>query len=114
MNTERLKNGDVIFSKNIIALIASIGNCGKIRHHCYYHARFNMCSIQEDYGIGNINDDGIRLATDEEKQKLFNAIKANGYKWNEKTKNLEKLIEPNGDKATKKHESIYSRKNKRA
>ena len=35
-----------------------------------------------------------RLATDEEKQELFYAIKANGYKWNAKTKTLEKLNEP--------------------
>lgn len=35
-----------------------------------------------------------RLATEKEKQKLFNAIKTNGYKWNPETKTLEKLIEP--------------------
>ena len=35
-----------------------------------------------------------RLATEEEKQKLFDAIKANGYKWNTVTKTLEKLIVP--------------------
>lgn len=35
-----------------------------------------------------------RLATEEEKQKLFDAIKANGYKWNEEAKTLEKLIQP--------------------
>lgn len=34
----------------------------------------------------------IRYATKEEKQKLFDAIKANGYKWNSETKTLEKLI----------------------
>ena len=42
-----------------------------------------------------------RLANEEEKAKLFDAIKANGYKWNEKTKTLEKLVEPKfkvGDK----------------
>lgn len=33
----------------------------------------------------------IRLATEEEKQKLFDAIKANGYRWNEETKTLEEL-----------------------
>lgn len=32
-----------------------------------------------------------RLATKEEKQKLFAAIKDNGYKWNAETKTLEKL-----------------------
>lgn len=35
-----------------------------------------------------------RLATEEEKQRLFDAIKANGYRWNPETKTLEKLIEP--------------------
>ena len=32
-----------------------------------------------------------RLATEEEKQKLFDAIKAKGYHWNEEIKTLEKL-----------------------
>ena len=36
----------------------------------------------------------VRLATEEEKAKLFDAIKANGYRWNEETKTLEKLIKP--------------------
>lgn len=35
-----------------------------------------------------------RLATEEEKQKLFDAIKDSGYKWNANTKALERLIEP--------------------
>ena len=34
-----------------------------------------------------------RLATEEEKQKLFQAIKDNGYKWNVETKTLEKLVD---------------------
>ena len=36
----------------------------------------------------------FRSATEEEKQKLFKAIKDYGYKWNAETKTLEKLIEP--------------------
>lgn len=35
-----------------------------------------------------------RLATEEEKQKLFQAVKDNGYRWNNETKSLEKLLEP--------------------
>ena len=35
-----------------------------------------------------------RFATPDEKQKLFEAIKDNGYKWNPETKTLEKLVEP--------------------
>lgn len=35
-----------------------------------------------------------RFATEEEKEKLFKAIKDNGYKWNPETKTLDKLIQP--------------------
>ena len=42
------------------------------------------------------------LATEEEKQKLFNAIKANGYKWNPETKTLEKLEKEKFDITTLK------------
>ena len=35
-----------------------------------------------------------RFATEEEKKKLFDAIKENGYNWNEETKTLEKLVNP--------------------
>ena len=47
-----------------------------------------------------------RFATEEEKQKLFDAIKTNGYKWNPETKTLEKLIEPKfkvGDKIVERN-----------
>ena len=36
----------------------------------------------------------IRFATEEEKRKLFDVIKENGYHWNAETKTLEKLVEP--------------------
>ena len=51
-------------------------------------------------------DSDVRLATEEEKQKLFKAIKDNGYKWNEVTKTLEKLIKPKfkiGDEIVKRN-----------
>ena len=35
-----------------------------------------------------------RYATEEEKEKLFQVIRDNGYKWNSETKTLEKLIKP--------------------
>jgi hypothetical protein len=46
-----------------------------------------------------------RLATEEEKAKLFQAIKDNGYRWNSETKSLEKLVTPKfkvGDKIREK------------
>ena len=45
-------------------------------------------------------DHTVRFATEEEKQKLFDAIKENGYKWNAKTKTLEKLIKHKFDPKT--------------
>lgn len=53
------------------------------------------------------------LATEEEKEKLFQAIKDKGYHWNAKTKTLDKLIEPQfkvGDKIrhkTNNKDDIY-------
>jgi hypothetical protein len=47
----------------------------------------------------------IRLATEEEKEKLFKVIKNLGYKWNAETKTLEELVEPQfkvGDKVREK------------
>lgn len=38
---------------------------------------------------------GCRFATEEEKKKLFDSIRANGYRWNFETKTLENLIVPN-------------------
>ena len=51
-----------------------------------------------------------RYATEEEKQKLFKAIKDNGYKWNPETKTLDKLIEPKfkvGDIIKHKDSGLY-------
>ena len=63
------------------------------------------CYIGYDFGENMLFTAGSwrfdRLATEEEKQKLFDAIKLNGYKWNAETKTLEKLVEPKfkvGDK----------------
>ena len=62
------------------------------------HAKCVKCYMMLDCG-GEIDFESYgyyveRLATEEEKEKLFDAIKANGYKWNPETKTLEKLIEP--------------------
>ena len=65
---------------------------GKICCYCYIdeaniHKEFEICVLADiKYNP--------RLASEEEKQRLFDAIKANGYKWNEETKTLEHLIEP--------------------
>lgn len=55
-----------------------------------------------------------RLATEEEKQKLFDAIKANGYRWNAKTKTLEKLAPNKFDITTlKPFDKVLARQDNR-
>lgn len=53
-----------------------------------------------------------RFASEEEKEKLFKAIKDNGYKWNPESKTLEKLVNPNfkvGDRIKHKASSKISK-----
>lgn len=82
-------------------------------------AIYNNLKLSNFYGFyamvtndGEFNIDGIcygvayRLATEEEKQKLFDVIKKNGYKWNAETKTLDKLIVPKfkvGDRIKSKY-----------
>lgn len=62
----------------------------------YFESYCSLNTIGEFRNIGYKNHslEGTHLATEEEKQKLFQAIKDNGYKWNAETKTLEKLVEP--------------------
>ena len=54
-----------------------------------------------------IDIEEMRLATEEEKQKLFDAIKDNGYKWNTETKTLEKLPRfKDGDRIKEKQSGV--------
>ena len=95
------KDGDVIYVDNIIAIFSHITENGLVWYHCYYCNNSKIFRAEHDFGIGSIENDEFRFATEEEKQKLFNAIKNNGYKWNPETKTMEELIEPKfkvGDK----------------
>jgi hypothetical protein len=85
----QFKDGDIVFSgASLISIFKGIkkGYCGSL--HSYV-------SVGKNVGF-NIDKDcwsleNIRLATEEEKQILFQAIKDNGYKWNHETKTLDKL-----------------------
>lgn len=102
------KDGDIVFaisefgdiSFEYVAIFKQIRN-NELFVHCFYSYRNDIFGIQEDL----CDDTIIRFATEEEKQKLFQEIKDNGYKWNAETKTLEKLIEPKfkvGDKIKSK------------
>lgn len=98
------KDGDIIFTHTDIYDFVSIFKQFIGRSCCTY---IDICIkdnelITDTKGLCNIEDIIIqRLANEEEKQKLFDAIKNNGYRWNPETNTLEKLIEPKfnvGDK----------------
>ena len=71
-----------------------------------------MINDKEGHAL-NSYDDSVRLATEEEKKKLFDAIETHGYHWNDNTKTLEKLVKPKfkvGDKIrhkTNNKDDIY-------
>ena len=95
----KFKDGDIIFvkSKKGVGLISIYKN--ESSHLFYDHCGVSLDTrtffLNSAQGLIQKNEINIsRLATEEEKQKLFDAIKANGYKWNAEKKELEKLIEP--------------------
>lgn len=78
-----------------------------------YHKRFNtsyyvaLSGDDNEFRIDNTGkwalngyNDTVRFATEDEKKKLFQAIKDNGYKWNAETKTLEKLVKSKFDPKT--------------
>lgn len=92
----KFKNGDVLFvdcsddndkSYQYIFILNKIYN-GKVHSHCHYR----MCDVFHPK-TAYLTDDvfPIRFATEEEKEKLFDAIKTNGYKWNPGTQKLEEM-----------------------
>ena len=84
----QFKDGDVVYTS--MDSIAILGD--RIGEHS---ESFNSYCGLFNY---EFNTDVVvlpeRFATEEEKQKLFDAIKSNGYKWNPETKTLEELVEP--------------------
>ncbi len=73
------------------------------------HCSLNTSNQFQHFEISGHSLTGVHLATEEEKQKLFDAIKDNGYEWNAETKTLEKLVKPKfkvGDRV--KHISAYT------
>ncbi len=88
------KDGDVIACTNLCCTFISIfkERAGENRFVRYCAFILDDNELKADTAWSDFSNP--RFATEEEKQKLFQAIKDNGYKWNEETKTLEKLIEP--------------------
>ena len=98
------KDGDIIYthckSNNVFISIFKEIRGEKLLTYCdlgciFYTRESNICC-----DITTIEEQ--RLATEEEKQELFDVIKAKGYRWNPETKTLEKLEKEKFDISTLK------------
>lgn len=103
------KDGDVIFVNTRMFKRVSIfkkETKDKIITYTYYNLDTNNFHGADNYGEMTLCQTNAilekRIATEEEKEKLFKAIKEHGYTWNAETKTLEKLIKPKFDPATLK------------
>ena len=92
------RDGDVVYicdeysdaTFTYVAILKHVEKGGRVYPHCFYNYEDDeFCTNSFLYDIYS-----VRFATEEEKAKLFKAIKENGYKWNAETKTLEKLIQP--------------------
>ena len=91
----QFKDGDIVYAidegNEYIFILKHIFDNGRV--YCYLSLKNNDLRRQEvwltDYNATH------RLATKEEKERLFKAIENDGYKWNENTKSLEKINKPN-------------------
>ena len=95
------KDGDIIYThtdalkcnlKSTFISIFKEYSDGKCRIYAAYSINTNSFYSHHSCNVDDIIEQ--RLATEEEKAKLFQAIKDNGYKWNSETKTLEKVIKP--------------------
>ena len=111
----KYKEGDVLYidctddedfkQYNYIFILNKISN-GMVFSYCHYSISNDELQISNPEVALTWDKYPMRLATTEEKQKLFNAIKDKGYKWNEKTKTLEKLPRFKVGNRVKKGEKI--------
>ena len=88
------KDGDVVCYSDCIAIFKEWGDETLFRTYvtAYLHGDSTIDVAIPLFGKSIRRE--ARLATEEEKERLFQAIKDNGYRWNAETKTLEKLIKP--------------------
>ena len=106
-----IKDRDIYYIKDVFGLefVSIIKKCENNKLYTYVDIGISTKSFYCDESEGLCYCKDIiehRLATEEEKAKLFDAIKSHGYEWNTYTKTLEKLIEPKfkvGDEIVKRN-----------
>ena len=89
----KFKDGDILVgnSNQLFIYYMKMDHSYGCFSHCGidYKGKFHLAAKEWSFASS------LRFATEEETEKLFKAIKANGYKWNPETKTLDKLVVPN-------------------
>lgn len=89
----KFKDGDIVsldlkIGNNWIGIFKQYDGC-TFSSYCFINGYGEF--VSNPYRCKQHTIMNVRFAAEEEKQGLFDAIKANGYKWNAETKTLEKL-----------------------
>lgn len=110
------KNGDILFIKEnfyepLISIFKKIEN-----KSVYTHIDFNFktgsfydLDLSECYLCYVNGTDELRLATKEEKEILFSALKEKGLVWNEETKKVETIEQPKKEHVFKPFDKVLVR-----
>ena len=104
----KFKDGDIVTCTNKNCTYTAIFKGMRDNdsfHHYGVLTDNKYCCMVNDWSDFN---ETCRLATEEEKARLFDVIKENGHRWNPETKTLEKLPKFKvGDRITDKNKFIY-------
>lgn len=90
----KFKNGDVIISEcGNIAIFSHVGTIGDrhdvVFYHCLLLPSIGSLKVKTDCGIGRVGN--CTLASNQQKERIFKALKANSYKWNDEIGTIEKI-----------------------
>lgn len=97
------KDGDILACNEEILLFKSYSKLqGRISLYCWYNGHTNNFHSKEVIDILLTTRNKVYPATKEQRDLLFQKIKEAGYKWNVKTKTLDKLVKPKFDPKTLK------------
>ena len=94
------KDGDILACKEEILLFKSYSVQERISLYCWYNGQTNNFHSKEVIDTLLTKRNKICPATKEQRDLLFQKIKEAGYKWNVKTKTLDKLVKPKFDPKT--------------
>ena len=85
------KDGDVVFQDGRSQWVFIYKDCSTAEAYEYVSLRLSSCKISfpNGYHIGYVNT--LRPATEEEKQKLFDKLKEEGWEWDAEKKEVIKL-----------------------